>query len=121
SPPPSLLDALPFFLTQLGQLLTLPSPVTGDVEHEAAPVTGLPVHGQTRELLERLQHLAVPADQLLQVTAARVADDRYGGVVGLDNHVDVAVEVGDVEQALQVVRSDFTLLLQAGQGVSALG
>src|SRR5690606_11629215 len=40
---------------------------------------------------------------------------------GLDIHVDVAVEVGDVEQALQVVRSDFTLLLQAGQGVSALG
>src|SRR5690606_39433921 len=26
--------------TQLGQLLTLPSPVTGDVEHEAAPGHG---------------------------------------------------------------------------------
>ena len=49
----------------------------------------------------------------------RVADDRDSGPVGLDVHVDVAVEVGDVEQTLEVVRRDLALLLEAGQGVAA--
>ena len=53
---------------------------------------------------------------LLQSRLDAVADDRHRRTVALDVHVDVPVEVGDVQQPLQVVRRDLTLLLQAGHG-----
>ena len=37
---------------------------------------------------------------------------RHHGAVALDVHVDVAVEVGDVEQALEVVGGDVALPLE---------
>ena len=78
-------------------------------------VTGLAVDGQPGQLLQRLEHLAVAPDQLLQVRT----DDRDRRAVTLDVHVQVAVEVGDVEQLLEVVRRDVALLLELLQPAAA--
>ena len=54
------------------------------------------------------EDLAVVAHEVLDL----VADDADERTVALDVHVDVAVEVGDVEQALEVVGGDVALLLE---------
>ncbi len=53
----------------------------------------------------------------MQGPVVAVADDGDQCAVALDVHVDVTVEVRDVEQTLQVVRRDVALLLQAGDDV----
>src|SRR6185437_2579322 len=63
------------------------------------------------------EHLALGADQMIQA----VADDGDRGAVALDVHVDVAVEIGDVQQALQVVGRDVALFLEPGQAAFRLG
>jgi len=56
------------------------------------------------------EHLAVTPDQLVEVRA----HDGHRGTVALHVHVQVAVEIGDVEELLEVVGRDLALLLQAG-------
>ncbi len=85
--------------------------VTADVEHQPGPGAGLPVHGQPGQLLQRLQNRAVVADQFVQ----RGADDRHHRPVTLDIHVNVAVQVRDVQQAFHVVRGDIALELEIAQ------
>ena len=46
---------------ELRELRALTRPEAGDVQHQTAAVTGLPVHGQPGQLLQRLQHLTVAA------------------------------------------------------------
>ena len=104
-------DLLGHLLPVVGELGAAPGPVATDVEHEPGPVSGLPVHGEPGEFLECLQDRTVVADQLLQ----RRADDRYDRPVSLDVHVDVAVKVGDVQQAFHVVRGDIALELKVAQ------
>jgi hypothetical protein len=60
------------------------------------------------QLLQRLEHLAVADRQSWEVGA----DDRDRGPVALDVHVQVTVEVGDVEQLLEVVGRDVALALE---------
>src|SRR5690606_19139709 len=79
--------------------------VPADVEHQAGAVARLAVHGQAGQLLQRLQDLAALADKLVQLGA----DDGDDRAVALDVHVDVAVEVTDVQQALDVVGGDVAL------------
>ena len=56
------------------------------------------------------------ADQAAQLTVATaLGDDRHRRPPVLDVDVDVAVEVGDVEELLEVVRRDLALLLEAAQ------
>ncbi|EGJ76017.1 putative inner membrane protein translocase component YidC [Streptomyces sp. Tu6071] len=105
---------------QLAQLLALLRPVARDVQHQPTAVTGLPVHGEPGQLLESLQDLAVTTDELLEVPAT-VADDGDRGTIGLDVHVDVTVEVGDVEQTFEVVRGDLAFLLQTAERVATVG
>ncbi len=61
---------------------------------------------QPGQLLQRVEHLALAADELRQVVAAVDADDR---AVALHVQVDVAVEVQQVEQLLEVVAGDLAL------------
>ena len=82
--------------------------VAADVEHQPGPLTGLAVDRQPGQLLQRLEHLAALADQGLQVGA----DDRHRRTVAFDVHVQVAIEVGDVEQFLEVVGGDVALGLE---------
>ena len=86
----------------------LSRPEAGDVEHQPGALAGLAVDRQPGQLLQRLQHLAVVADELRQLGP----DDRDRGTVTVDVHVQVAVEVRDVQQLLEVVGGDVALLLQ---------
>src|SRR5262249_61091250 len=63
------------------------------------------------QLLERLEDLASRPDQLLQGRA----DHGHHGPVFLDVHVDVPVQVGDIEEPLDVVSGDLALELQGGE------
>src|SRR5690606_26453502 len=56
---------------------------------------------------------AVGADEGSEVSRV-VGDDLDGGTIVLDVDVDVTVEVGDVEQLLEVISRDLALLLEAG-------
>ena len=85
--------------------------VAADVEHQPGPRAGLPVHRQPGQILQRIEHLAVIADKLVE----RRPDDGDNSPVAVDVHVDVAVKVGDIEQALDVVGSYLTVLLEVGQ------
>jgi hypothetical protein len=60
--------------------------------------------------LERVQGLAIRADQRLQAGT----DDRNDGAVVLDVQVDVPVVIDDVEQSLEVIRGDVALLHEQG-------
>src|SRR6478752_6444076 len=84
-------------------------PVAGDVEHEAAALTGLDLDREARQLLESLEHLAPGPDETARHASVLGVDDRDGGAVAVDVHVDVTVEVGDVEQRLEEVGGDLTL------------
>ena len=66
-------------------------------------------HGQPGQLLQRLQHHAVPADQVRRRSPPTIETEARSP---LDVHVDVAVEVGDVQQVLEVVGRDLALLLE---------
>ena len=105
-----LLDRLATDLFQFG----LPvRPVVRHVQHQPRPLAGLPVDRQPGQLLQRLQHLAVLTDEVVQLRA----DDRHRGPVAVDVHVDVAVEIGDVQQLLEVVGGDVALRLQCLQAL----
>ena len=64
------------------------------------------MHRQPGQLLQRVEHLALAAHQLGQVAAAVDAHDR---AVALDVQIDVAVEVQQVQQLLEVVAGDLAL------------
>src|SRR5699024_5935648 len=85
-----------------------------DVEHQAGAVPGAGLHGQAGELLQRVQQLplgAVEAGELVR------AADLDRGPVAVHVDVDVAVEVGDVQQLLEVVGGDVALLLETLQAL----
>jgi len=85
--------------------------VTAYVEHQPAALAGLSHHGQPGQLLQRVEDLAPAADQVVQL----LAHDGNDGTGSFDVHVDVTVEVDDVQQALEVVSGNLALLLQQGQ------
>ena len=97
-------------VAQGGQLIAPPPSPARDVEHQPAPLTRLLVHRQPGQLLQRVEHLALAADQLVQVAAAVDAHDR---AVTLDVQIDVAVEIQQIQQLLEVVAGDLTLGDQA--------
>src|SRR5689334_1119005 len=107
-----LLDLGNLLVCQLDELVAPLRAVAGDVQHEAGPVAGLPEDREASQLLQSLEHLAVATDQLLQVRA----DDRHRGAIAIDIHVEVSVEVRDVEQLLQVISRDVALALEVRQG-----
>ena len=78
---------------EFGELGTASRPEAADVEHQPGARASLPVHGEPGQLLKRLENLAVVTDQLIE-RGADHGDDR---TVALHVHVDVAVEIGDVE------------------------
>ncbi len=66
------------------------------------------MHSEPGQLLQRVKHLTAVADELVQ----RRAHDRDNGPITFDIHVDVAVEVGDIEQTFDVVSRYLALELQ---------
>ena len=91
---------------ELAQLGAPAGAVAGDVQHQPRALPGLGHGGQPGQLLQRVEHLAVVADQLVDVT---LADDRDDRALALDVQVDVAVEVEDVQQPLEVVAGGVAL------------
>src|SRR5690606_12757055 len=90
------------FRPQLPKDFTPGFAVAADVEHEPAAGAGGAVHGEAGQFLERLQHLAPLSDQFFECRP----HNGDQSTVAFDVHVDVTVEVGDVEQALDVVGCD---------------
>ena len=90
--------------------------MAADVEHEPAAGAGLLGHGEPGEFLQRVEGLAPRSDQRTEVLAL----DRDDGSVVLDVEVDVAVEVDDVEQLLEVVGCDVALLHEQAAAVLRL-
>ncbi len=64
------------------------------------------MHCQPSELLQCVQHLTLAADELVQVSPAVDAHDR---AVALDVQIDIAVEVQQVQQLLEIVAGDLAL------------
>src|SRR5690242_15590869 len=79
--------------TQRCQFAPTTRTVAADVEHEPATCPGLLMNSQPGELLQRVEHLTVRADELVQLGA----HDRHDGSVSLDVEVEIAVHVADVE------------------------
>src|SRR6266699_3185406 len=77
--------------TELAEIGPATSAVAADVEHQPGPPAGLPVHRQPGQFLQRVENLAAVADHV---------------------HVDVAVEIGDIEQPLDVVGRYLALELE---------
>jgi hypothetical protein len=86
--------------------------VARHVQHEPAALAGRGLHRESGQLLERVEDLAVRPDQATRDAALLGVDDGDGGAVPVDIHVDVAVEVGDVEEGLEEVGRHLTLALE---------
>ena len=86
----------------------------GNVEHEARALAGLGLDGQAGQFLERVQDLAILADEALE-SLGIVGDDLDGCATVLDVDLDVAVKVSDVEQFFQVVGGEFAFFIEAGE------
>ena len=86
--------------------------VAGDVEHQPRALTGRGLHCEAGELLQRVEHLAVGAHEAARDATLLGVDDGDRGTVTVHVDVDVAVEVGDVEERLQEVRGHLALTLE---------
>ena len=117
--------ALDFFcrvLAKFGEFDPPASPVAAHVKHDPGAGPRLPVHREAGQFLQRLQDLTMRADEFLQSRT----DHGHEGPVALDIHVDVAIEVRHVQQALDIVGGYLALLLEIRQvhlsgGLSGLG
>ncbi len=105
----------------LRELLLASRTEVGDVQHEPAHVARLRLHCQARQILKRLQHLAVRADKALHVLVRAVGDDGHLGSPGLHGDVDVAVHVEDVQQLLEEVGGDVALVFEGLAGFVSHG
>ena len=97
---------------ELHQRATALGPVPGDVQHQPAPLTGCGLDSQPGQLLQRLEHLAVGPDEPPRHAPLLGVHDGDGRAVTVHVDVDVAVQVGDVEQLLEEVRSHLALALE---------
>ena len=71
--------------------------------------------GQSREVLQGVEHFAIGANERCELALVDL-EDGYLGAIALDIDVDIAVEIDDVEQALEVVGGRVTLLLEQVRG-----
>ena len=99
-------DAFSYFPTEARQALATIRAPSSDVQHQAAPVTGCLLHREASQLLQCVEHLTLATYQLRQIVTAIDAHDR---AIAIDIQVDVAVEVQDVEELLEVVTGDLSL------------
>src|SRR5699024_879227 len=87
-------------------------PEAADIEHQAGALTGAGLDRQARRLLQGVPQLALGPVETGELVGAADLD---GGPVAVHVDVHVAVEVGDVQQLLEVVGGDVALLLEATQ------
>src|SRR5262245_33125450 len=94
-------------LSEAGQSSAALETVPADVEHQPAPLPGYPIDRHPRQLLEGIEYVAVWADELHEIGA----DNSNRRALTFDVHVDVAVQIGDVQESLEVIRGDLAFLL----------
>src|SRR5262245_14545663 len=97
------------------QLLATGRSEATDVEQQPRRFPRLPVDGEPGQLLQCLGRLTADTDQVVQAGA----DDLDHRPAVLHQLVDVAVDVENVEQPLDVVGRDLTLAKQIGVAVAA--
>ncbi len=81
------------------------------VHDQVRTFAGLLLHGQAAQLLERVDHFAIAADQVLDVGVI-VGHDLHHRAVVAHPHLDVAFVIGHVEQTLEVVGGDVRLFIE---------
>src|SRR5690625_508667 len=106
---------------ELGEGIAPLLPVPRDVEHQPGAFPGLGLHGEPSEVLECVEDLSLFSDEGTEPPLrVRLGDNRDRGAPTINVEVDVAIEVGDVEQFLEVVGGDvpleFELLDLFGRG-----
>jgi hypothetical protein len=105
----SRLDTFDGLVDQDGQLGDARLPRTADVEDQSREGTGLRLHGDAGEFLQRGD--GVGASEQTQVRVfARVDRDVGAAAAGVD--LDIAVEIGDVEELLDLVGGDLALFFE---------
>ena len=82
--------------------------MTFDVQHEPRTLARFPCDRQSGELLQGIECRPAIADQIREVATR----DAHHCTVAFDIHVDVAVEICNVEQALKVVGRDIAFALE---------
>ena len=91
------------------ELSTPCRPEACHVQHQATPLAGLAIDGETGQLLKGFEDLAAATNQVVEVAAHNLD----GSAVTINVHVDVAIEVGDVEQLLEEIGGDVAFLFEA--------
>ncbi len=96
-----------------GNFLAMPFAVTKNVEHESRTLARLLLNCQTSKFLESIQGFPVLTDHALQAAvSAVVGNDRDGRAISFYSDFDVTIEVGDVEQLLEVVGCNIAFLIE---------
>src|SRR5687768_5326937 len=90
-------------------LLTVPV----DIQHEAGAVLRRRQHREPGQLLQSFKHFAVTAHEAFQSCGLFLGDDGDVGAAVAHLDVNVAVDIGDVEQFFKIVCSDVALFLEA--------
>ena len=83
-----------------------------NVEHQARTFTGFGLNCQTGQFLKCVEDLAVFTDQALKSTGL-FGDDLDACAIILNVDLNVAIEVGDIQQLFQVVGCEFALFFEA--------
>ena len=95
--------------------------VTVDVQDQPRTVFGRGEHGKPRQLLKGFKDFSVLAHQAVETIGLFLGDDGDVGPSVADLDVNVAVDVCDVEEFLQVICSDVALFFEAAGGSPLTG
>ena len=95
--------------------------VAVDIQHQPGAVLRRGEDGEPGQLLKGLKDFAVTAHQAVQPGRFLFGDDRDVRAAVADLDVDVAIDVRDVQQFLEVVRSDVAFFFEAAGGNTLAG
>ena len=93
------------------QMLPLTLQESIDIHNEMGTLTGLLLHRKTRQLLQRVHHLAMTADQMLDVRIV-IGNDLHHGAVIADAQLDIAFVIDDIQQALKIIGGDVGFIIE---------
>src|SRR5699024_9952529 len=89
------------------------SPEIRNVEHETRTLVRLTLNGQAGELLKSLEYLSIAPDKPLELgTLLTLGYDRHHRAVVFDIEIQIATEINNVKQFLEIIGSKLALLLE---------
>jgi hypothetical protein len=106
----ALLDLFSASLGELDEVLSLFSPESIDIKHEPASLSGRGLDREAGQLLKRIKDLTISSNQVTQIPTF---DNEIWSVV-LDSDLNIAIEVCNIEESLQVISRNIALFFQLG-------